>query len=663
MEFLVRLRRYLTLASIFAGFWLFVPTSAVASDVFKPVLQEELKMTSEPLAPGAPAIILYRQVDRDDSGENGREVNYVRIKILTEEGRKYADVEIPFLKGNGTNITGVKARTIRPDGSIVNFEGKPFEKSIVKAKGVRYMAKTFTMPDVQVGGIIEYTYTEELPSFLVFDSHWILNDELFTKNASFSLKPSSSLGCRWSWHLLPEGSEKPKQGSDHVVHLQVKNVPAFRTEDYMPPVNELKSRVDFTYSYENPSADPQKFWVETGKKLNSSLDDFVGKRKAMEQAVEQIVSPSDTPEQKLEKIYARVQQIRNTSFEVEKSEQEAKRNKQKELRNVEEVWKQGYGTGVQLTWLFLGLARAAGLDASGVWVSDRRSYFFNSQYMDDGKLTTNVVLVKVNGKEIYFDPGSAFTPYGMLPWSETGVQGLRVDKNGGTWVTTWLPHSDVSRIERKADLRLAATGELEGTVKFTFTGLEAVRLRLEQRHSDAAERKKYLESLVDEEIPVAAEVELTSQPDWTSSSATFVAEYKVKVPGWMSGAGRRALFPVGLFAAPERHVFDHSERIHPIYFEYPFEKQDDVTITLPVGWEIGSVPAPQAQGSSTSPLAYAFKADKDNGTLHLNRKLMVDVLLLEPKYYSALRTFFQSVRTGDEEQVVLQPIGARVSKQ
>ena len=45
-------------------------------------------MTSEPAAPGAPAIYLYRQVDRDDEGD--REYNYVRVKILTEEGRKYA---------------------------------------------------------------------------------------------------------------------------------------------------------------------------------------------------------------------------------------------------------------------------------------------------------------------------------------------------------------------------------------------------------------------------------------------------------------------------------------------------------------------------------------------------------------------------------------------
>jgi hypothetical protein len=70
-----------------------------AGDEWQPISQEELKMTSVPEAPGAPAVYLYRQVDRDD--QESHEYNYVRIKILTEEGRKYADVEIPFLKDNG----------------------------------------------------------------------------------------------------------------------------------------------------------------------------------------------------------------------------------------------------------------------------------------------------------------------------------------------------------------------------------------------------------------------------------------------------------------------------------------------------------------------------------------------------------------------------------
>lgn len=126
---------------------------------FQPVSPDELKMTSEPLAPGAPAIILYRQVDRDDNIHTPHEDNYFRIKILTEEGRKHADVEIPFFK-ESQDVVNVRARTIRPDGSIVNSDVKVFEKYLVKGKfegrGLRYLAKTFTLPDVEVGGIIEY---------------------------------------------------------------------------------------------------------------------------------------------------------------------------------------------------------------------------------------------------------------------------------------------------------------------------------------------------------------------------------------------------------------------------------------------------------------------------------------------------------------------------
>src|SRR6266700_5152626 len=122
---------------------------------FQPVSPEELKMTSEPKAPGAPAIILFRQVDRDDRGRTAHEDVYFRLKILTEEGRKYADIEIPFFKEQG-NVDAIRARTITPDGTVINFNGKIFEKSIVKTRGVKYLAKTFILPDVQVGGIIEY---------------------------------------------------------------------------------------------------------------------------------------------------------------------------------------------------------------------------------------------------------------------------------------------------------------------------------------------------------------------------------------------------------------------------------------------------------------------------------------------------------------------------
>jgi len=623
---------------------------------FQPVSPDELKMTGNAKAPGAPALILFREVDRDDRGQTAHEDVYFRIKILTEEGRKYADVEIPFYKQFG-NVINIHARTIEPDGTIVNFEGKAFDKSIIKARGVKYLAKTFTMPDVRVGSILEYYYTTDLAENFVFDSHWILNHELFTTRAKFTLNPYSGdnppMYLRWIWHELPAGAAEPKQGPDHVISLEVADVPAFQTEDYMPPENEVKSRVDFIYSEDQFENEPDKYWKKLGKKRNGILEAFLGKPKNLEEAVSSIVSAGDSPEVKLQKIYARVQQIRNTTYESEKTEQEQKRNKEKTPTNAQDVWKKQYGDGFELTWLFLALARAAGFEAHGVWVADRQNYFFFPQTMDGGRLDANVVLVKVNGKDMYFDPGAAFMPFGLLPWYETGVQGLKLDKDGGSWVQTTVPGSSESTINRKAELTLSDTGDLGGTLTLTFTGLEASQRRTEERLADDADRKKYLEDEVKGSIPAACDVELTNSPDWKSSNPALVAEFRIKIPGWVSAAGHRALLPVGLFSAPEKHLFDHADRVHPVYFEFPFERIDDVNVNLPLGWQISTVPAPQKIDAKA--LVYDLEAQNNKGTLHLNRVLNVDLLLLPKENYPNLRKIFQLVRSTDEEQVMLQP--------
>jgi len=222
-----------------------------------------------------------------------------------------------------------------------------------------------------------------------------------------------------------------------------------------------------------------------------------------------------------------------------------------------------------------------------------------------------------------------------------------------------LPESAASRTERKANFKLSDSGDLEGKLTVTFSGLEAMSRRVEELHSDDAERKKYLEEQIKEYIPAACETDLTNQPDWKSSSLPLVAEFNVKIPGWVSGAGRRALLPVGIFSATEKHIFEHTGRVHPIYFQFPFEKIDDITIQLPASWQVQNLPAPRNTDGHI--VAYTLKTDKDANSLHLKRTMKIDILLLEVKYYSALRDFFQVVRTGDEEQIILQPGAANAS--
>ena len=618
-------------------------------DDWQPIAPEDLKMTAEPKAPGAAAIILYRQIDRDDNLPV--EIVYERIKILSEEGRKYADLEIPYLKSS-ESIHDVQARTIRPDGTVAKFDGTAVDKTIVKGRGVKYLAKTLALPDVQVGSIIEYRYHHLLQSGYVFDSHWILSKELYTRLAKFSLDRYSEFSLTWSWPMgLPPGTDPPKERAGRI-RLEAHDIPAFAVEDDMPPDNELRMRVDFIYSDEyDLDKDPDVYWKKYAKKKFRDVEDFVDERRAMEQALAQIVQPGDSDEQKLHRIYDRCQQIRNVSFEREKTEQETKRENLKPPHDVEDVWKRGYAAGEQVTWLFLALARAAGLPADAVLIPTRDKYFFSRATMNPNQLNSNVVVVKLGGKDQYFDPGSAYLPYGMLPWHETAVQGLRLHKDGGEWVSTPVPGSEDSRIERRAVLKLSERGALTGKLTVTYTGLEAHWRRLEERDDDAAARRKYLEDQVKQFVPVGITVKLSNEPDWASSAPTLVAEFDLEVPGWAEIAGKRVLLAPGLFGNSEKFQFVHAVRVHPLYFTFPYLRHDDISIELPAGWQLSSVPT--AKSDDRKILVYTLATDSSGQTLHVKRAVMVHLTLVQVKYYDQVRDFFQGVRAGDEEQIVL----------
>jgi hypothetical protein len=229
---------------------------------------------------------------------------------------------------------------------------------------------------------------------------------------------------------------------------------------------------------------------------------------------------------------------------------------------------------------------------------------------------------------------------------------LRLDKDGGSWIKTPLPESSVSRMEHKADLKLSDAGDLEGKLTMTLTGLEAMVRRVEERNEDEAERKKYLEDHVKRHIPATVQVELTNSPNWSDPSVPLVAEFKLKISAWAAEAGRRILVPVGLFSETEKHLFVHAERVYPIYMEFPFQKIDDITVEIPSGWQVSSLPPVLKQDGHI--ITYGMKVDDEKGRLRLTRTLDVNFLILQTQYYSALRNFFQQVRTGDEQQIVLQ---------
>ena len=55
--------------------------------------------------------------------------------------------------------------------------------------------------------------------------------------------------------------------------------------------------------------------------------------------------------------------------------------------------------------------------------------------------------------------------------------------------------------------------------------------------------------------------------------------------------GRSMLVPASLFQTSQAVAFRAEKRLYPIYFDYPFEETDDLTLHVPTWYKIESAPA------------------------------------------------------------------------
>jgi hypothetical protein len=91
--------------------------------------------------------------------------------------------------------------------------------------------------------------------------------------------------------------------------------------------------------------------------------------------------------------------------------------------------------------------------------------------------------------------------------------------------------------------------------------------------------------------------------------------------------------------------------VHPVYYHYPYQDQDDVTVELSQAWQVGGLP--KAQDIEGKVCAYHADIQSTDKTLHVARQLTINGILFDTKYYPWLRNFYEQVRVGDGQQVVL----------
>ncbi len=607
---------------------------------------DELKMTSDPAAPDAPAVYLFREEIVDDKLQS--HTLYARIKILSEKGKEaFSEVEIPYERGeSGESVSKVMGRTIEPDGSIVPFTGQPFNKEVVKANGVTVMAKVFSLPDVRIGSIIEYRYLATYDSNYVMPPAWLLQQKIFVHRAHYHFFPTNAVTHVLYFQLLPPGV-KVRAGLDGF-DLVVDNVPAAPDEPYMLPTSSFSYRLIFYYS---PYDSGQEFWKVEGKDWSDEVNRFADPSGRIRAAVAKAVGPNDIAEQKLQKIYAAVMTLENTDYTRQYSAAENKAKGQK-TKNAADIWDQKRGNGKEIALLFIAMARAAGMKAYAMALTSRDQALLNQGYLYWGQLTDEIAIVNVGDKEMYFDPGERYCEYGKLDWIHTQMMGFRQVDGGVELVTAPAAKYSDNVTIRRVYATMGPEGQLQGQIQIVMTGVDALKWRQKALLTDEQSTKTALESQVQGEVPDGITVKLNRILGLNDSSVNLMAI--LDVSGNMgTAAGRRIFIPAAFFETKAKPIFAAEKRENPIDLRYPSVVQDIVTITLVPSLTIESLPKATI---NVTPVGAQYKSLYSNAgkTYKQVRLVALTRTLFPTKEYPQLRDFYQNAAVQDQQQVVLQ---------
>jgi hypothetical protein len=634
--------------------------AGLKDEEWKPIDPADLALKDNPASPGAHAMILYREsiVNEKYAAEDGAYVQeYVRTKIFTQQGTDSANVEVPFIK-EISDVKDVRARTIRPDGTIVNFDGKPFEKMIEKFSGIKVLAKTWTLPDAKPGCIIEYKYRLQYKPLHLPDHEWVLSSDLFTREGHFTILPFDSYWQNFPLRFRQYGLKDtvtPQKEPQGYWGVTVKDIPAVWEEPNMPPDKALEARIELFHDEEGtpPNETTDQFWARTEKKWNGETDHFIGKKNVAEAEVAKTVAASDTPEQKLRKLYDRTQQLRNLSFEDSKSDKEKKQENLKDNNNVEDVLKRGYGSERDVNVTFVALARAAGFEANSVLVAPRNSNVFFPQMRDTGPLTADIVWVKAGDKEYWLDPAARYFPFGILPWYETNTNGVRISSKPSDFVISPEPKIDDAVITRSADISIDPDGAATGKISVDFAGQFAALRREEGHKDDETAHKKTTEDDIKKWLPADSSFELTKLENWDKTDQPLHVEGTVKIANLGSAAGHRMLLPSSIFVPSQTKTFETAIRHNAVYFHFPYKEADTLKYTAPPSFKVDAVPDKKGTNPG-SIVVYEMTATHDGASAQVQRTLKINALVVETKYYGALRSFFNTVKSNDQSQIVLQ---------
>ena len=636
---------------------------------WRPVPPSEIAMKAPAVEPNADAEAIFWDVWIDDKGHGITLKNYVRVKIFTERGREqYSKFNLPF--GEGVKIKDLAARVVRSDGTVVDVGTQEiFEQEVVKAGGLKVKTMSFAVPNIQPGVIVEYQYTEEREYGGASGMRLELQKDIPIETLSYYYKPESK---EPSYQTYNSSDVKFVKDVDGYYVARSLNVPALKSEPYMPPEDSIRpwlllmadqifatsgSRFSFTIAEKDHSDKPEKYWSGIAGRYSGVYGPYLNKRNDyFEKSAREITAGLTLPDEQLRRLYSFCQkEIKNTSYE--KGTDPRGTIRFLAMSDLVNALKQKSAGLLTINLIFGALANALGFETRLVFSGNRSQMFFTPDLVNSRFLHPAGIAVKVGDSWTVLDPGNPYLPYGMLNWYEEGTSSMMIGEKDFFWAHTDISQYKVSGTQKTGKIRLLEDGSLEGELRIEYTGHPAVLYR-SRNSSDPIEK---LQQSLEKELKArysGAEVSDIKIENLNEPDKALVQSFKIRVTGYAQKTGKRLFLQPGFFEYGIQPLFSSNSRKYDIYFPYPWSEYDLIDIELPKGYQLESAetPGPINDPNKIGSIDIRMRLDETKNVLHYSRRFYFgggDQIRFPASSYPALKELFDAFNKADNHTLVL----------
>ncbi|WP_316820027.1 DUF3857 domain-containing protein [Pedobacter gandavensis] len=646
------------------SFLLLAKISTHAQDFpFAAVTLEDIDLKNTVIDSSANAIVLKEfgsarmQLD-DQDGRLYISYNYhVRIKIFNKQGYEHGNITIPrrIYGEKEDEIIEIKAVTINyVDGRFKETALDP--KKIFNEKNNKYTAQTkFTLPNLQDGSIIEYSYQVNIPQVFNFKS-WNFQSgipKLYSEFIAF-------IPALYNYNVVLRGPLKLSDTKAEVnrecmringtsidcskMTYVMKDIPAFIEEDYMTsPVNFI-SAVYFELSdytlLSGAKVNVTKTWKNIDNELVSdrSFGSQMKKKDAFKELMPEILEHTTDDLSKAKAIYNYISKhIKSNGYIGIYSETAVKKALESHSGNTGDI-----------NLALISALDAANLDAEALILSTRNNGELNRLFPVISNFNYVVVKLNIGEKSYLLDASVPLLPFGMLPLHCINGQGRVISlKKPSYWYDVQPGQKDYSRYSFNATL--GPDGKIKGELTTYSSGYTALKKR--KAIEEAGSIEEYVEKL-DEKMPKIS-IDQHKIINLDSLELPLVEKYELVVNSYDGDQMSKLFFSPFFIDHISKNPFNLNERTYPVNLGTGLESRITVQLSLPEGYVMEAQPKNMSIGLAENGGRYLTNTIFADQTITFTQLLQLNKPIYDPSEYLSLKEFYSQVIQNQKTDIIL----------